>query len=163
MARLFRRSHPRATCLRFEAISLGCSRCRGVGEKCQKCVSRLWRVRTFDLETIPRMRLFTAEMVIKVEVNGGMAHTSLRQAYDGQPKILVWLGIERAHAHSGIFVRTCQPVDARLFQNNPIDRVLCPQFLKIRNPKLFPATLRIHLLLPLLGQRWKHADCAAIL
>src|SRR6267378_5661238 len=75
MARLFRRSHPRTTCLRFEAISLGCSRSRGVGEKCQKCVSRLWRVRTFDLETIPRMRLFTAEMVIKVEVNGGCEFT----------------------------------------------------------------------------------------
>src|SRR5882762_4795395 len=80
MARLFRRSHPRATCLRFEAISLGCARRRHVGEKCQKRVSRLWRVRTFDLETIPRMQLFTAEMVIKVEVNGGMAAASLRQA-----------------------------------------------------------------------------------
>jgi len=39
--------------------------------------------RTFDLETIPRMRLFTAEMVIKVEVNGGIAAASSRQAYDG--------------------------------------------------------------------------------
>jgi hypothetical protein len=29
------------------------------------------------------MRIFTAEMVIKVEVNGGMAAASLRQAYDG--------------------------------------------------------------------------------
>jgi hypothetical protein len=29
------------------------------------------------------MRLFAAEMVIKVEVNGGMAAGSLRDAYDG--------------------------------------------------------------------------------
>jgi hypothetical protein len=29
------------------------------------------------------MQLFAAEMVIKVEVNGGMVAASLRQAYDG--------------------------------------------------------------------------------
>jgi hypothetical protein len=29
------------------------------------------------------MRIFTAEMVIKVEVNDGMAAASLRQAYHG--------------------------------------------------------------------------------
>jgi hypothetical protein len=80
---MLRRSHPRATCLRFEAISLECAPRRYVGEKCQKPVSTLWRVRTFDLETIPRMRLFTAEMVIKVEENGGVGAASLRQAYDG--------------------------------------------------------------------------------
>jgi len=38
------------------------------------------------------------------------------------------------------------------FENNPINRVSCLQFLKSEKLKLFPAALRTYLLLPLLRQ-----------
>jgi len=49
------------------------------------------------------------------------------------------------------FRKDMSAVDTRLFQNNPIHRVSCLQFLKVRKLKLFPAALRTYLLLPLLG------------
>jgi len=109
-----------------------------------------------------------AEMVIKVEVNGGMAAASVREAYDGltDNPSMAWNRACTTRTSGHFRKEHVSPSTPGCFQNNPIDRVLRLQFSENPKPENFfqGRVGAFTCSLPTSSaQRWKHAHCTAIL